>query len=239
MAAYVTYTAAIAGLDATRRVVERIHRTQAAADARAGVLAGVTAYQGAVSDEVDVGWWITISGAGVGTVSVVAPALAAVVARRRAAARRLHVALQGWGAALTAEGIVHGAALVGMGHDFLYRAHQAGWLMAHRDALPIEEYEDWCAQMALGPANVTTHQTFFRELSGGSVTAPNAPCAWVRWGHTVQEGLTTAVRVTFMDALPSSGAVTLGAPGNLGLDSADLPRDGIPADGSWIDSLVA
>lgn len=239
MAAYVTYTAAIPGLDVNRRIVERVHRTQAAADARAVALAGVTAHQGAVSDEVDVGWWITIAGAGAGAVSDVAPALAAVVARRRAAARRVHVALQGWSAALAAEGVVHGAALVAVGHDFLWRAHQASWLMAHRDILPIAQYEDWCTKMALGAADVTSPQTFFEVMIRRSIPAPNGPCAWVRWGHTAQEGLNTAVRVDLIDAITVSGAVTLSAPGNLGLNSADLPGDGIPADGSWIDSLTA
>ena len=240
MAAYVTYTtAAVAGLDATRRVVERVHRTQAAADARATATAGVSAYQGAVSDDVDVGWWLAVSGDGAGIVSAVAPALAADTARRRAAARQLHAALQGWTVALRAEGVVHEASVVAVGHDFLFRAHQALWIMAHRNLLPIAEFEDWCAQMGSGAADVTSPQVFFvvMEGAGTPIAAPTGPCAWVRWGHTQQEGLTTAVRVNLADAVAASGPVTVQAPGNLALVASDLPQGGLAADGSWIDSL--
>ena len=240
MAAHVTYTtAAVPGLDATRRVVERVHRTHAAADTHAGAIAGVSAYQGAVSDDVDVGWWLAISGGGAGAVSAVAPALAADTARRRAAARRLHAALQGWTAALLAEGVVHSWAVVGVGHEYLRRAHEAGWIMAHRDLLPIAQYEDWTAQMARGAADVTSPRTFFARMeAGGGIATPTGPCAWVRWGHTAQEGLTTAVRVDLADAITESGPVTAQAPGRLGLTAADLPSEGVAADGSWIDSLT-
>ena len=222
-----------------RRIVARIFSAQGPATARAAAVDGETAYVGAVSDEVDVGWWIVASGAGAGTVTAAAPALDAVVQRRRAAARRVHEALQGWSAALTSEGVVHPASIVAIGHDYLYRAHQAVYIMAHRNLLAISEFEDWCSKMAMGASDVTSPSEFFARMEGPGVVAPSGPCAWARWGNTVSEGLTTAVRVPLAQAITVSGPTTLQAPGNLNLLVTDLPQGGLAANGAWIDRLAA
>lgn len=240
--AYVTYySAAPAWVPAAdrRRLVARVHATQGEANTYAAATAGVTAYVGAVSDDVDIGWWLTASGAGAGTVAAVAPVLGDVVRRRRAAARLLHGALESWASALSAEGVVHAASVVAVGHDYLYHAHEAGYLMAHHDLTPIAQYEDWCRQMARGAADVTSPREFFLRMEAGSgLRAPTGPCAWVRWGNTLSEGLTTAVRVPLAEAIAASGPVTAQAPGRLALDASDLPAGGLHADGTWIDSLT-
>ena len=218
----------------------RIYATQAAATARGAAVDTETAYVGTVSDMVDIGWWLTATGAGAGAVAQAAPALSETVRRRRAAARLVHAALQGWTEALRAEGVVHAAATVAVGHDYLYHAHQACYLMAIRDTLPVAQYESWCRAMAMGAADVTSPAAFFRVMEAGQgLAAPTQPCAWVRWGHTSGEGYTTAVRVDLADAIAESGPITVQAPGRLALDAADLPSDGLPADGSWIDRLAA
>ena len=241
--AYVTYyTAAPAWVPAAdrRRLVARVHATQAAANARAAATAGVTAYAGAVSDDVDIGWWLTASGAGAGTVSAVAPALSDVVRRRRAAARQVHQALEGWSRALAAEGVVHAASVVAVGHDFLFHAHQAVYIMAHRSAIGIASWEGWCAAMARGASDVTSPQEFFARMeAGGGITAPTGPCAWVRWGHRESEGLTTAIRVPLADAITVSGQDGPLTPGYLHLQASDLPSGGLHANGSWIDTINA
>lgn len=88
MAVHVTYfTAAVAGQPAAARVIERVHRTQALADARAAA-DGVAAYAGAVDDNADVGGLIDT-----GTGAVLAWARASAAAARTAAWRqRLHAA---------------------------------------------------------------------------------------------------------------------------------------------------
>ena len=89
MAAYVTYAdVAVDGQAANVRAIERVHRTQAAADTRAGEVGGVSAHRGAVSDAADVGdLFDTASGA------LVAPAAPAEAAALTAAWReRLHAA---------------------------------------------------------------------------------------------------------------------------------------------------
>lgn len=241
--AYVTYyTTAPAWVPAAdrRRLVARVHATQAAANAHAGATAGVTAYAGAVSDDVDLGWWLTATGAGAGTVTAAAPALSDVVRRRRAAARQVHAALEGWTAALAAEGVVHAASVVAIGHDFLFHAHQAVYIMAHRDATAIVSFEAWCAGMARGASDVTSPRQFFERMeAGGGITAPTGPCAWVRWGHRQSEGFTTAIRVPLSEAIAASGVAGPLTPGNLGLDARDLPAGGLHADGTWIDTVTA
>ena len=245
MAAYVTYTtAAVAGLDATRRVVERVHRTQAAADARAVALAGVTAHRGAVSDEVDVGWWITIAGAGAGTVSGVAPALAADTARKRDAARQAHKVMLNWTSRLAAAGIIQDSKILSLGHDYLYRAHQALYLIA-RSAYTADQIVDWCGQLALGASDVTSPREFFlrlRDSSGTDITRPVGPCAWVQWriarGTPAQGGW--GERVPLGQAIAASGAASPQRPGGLNIyhRGDDLPGDGLPVDGSWIDTIA-
>ena len=186
--AHVTYfTVAPAWIPAgdRRRIVARIYATPGQAAARAGAVADESAYVGAVSDDVDTGWWIVISGPGAGTVTAAGPVLNAVVQRRREAARGAHGALQGWTRALADEGVVHPAAVVAVGHNFLYRAHQAVYIMAHRNLLPIAEFEDWTRQLSMGARDVTSPAEFFREMeSGDGLDAPSGPTAWVRWGHT-------------------------------------------------------
>lgn len=241
--AFVTYyTAAPAWVPAAdrRRLVARVHATQAAATARGAAVAGETAYTGAVSDDVDLGWWLTPSGAGAGTVTAVAPALPDVVRRRRAAARQVHAALEGWTVALAAEGVVHAASVVAVGHDYLQHAHQAVYIMAHRDLTAIASFEAWCAGMARGASDVTSPREFFARMEAGSgLRAPTGPCAWVRWGHRESEGFTTAIRVPLAEAIAASGVAGPGTPGNLDLQASDLPAGGLWADGSWIDSISA
>lgn len=241
--AFVTYyTAAPAWVPATdrRRLVARVHATQAAANARAATTAGVTAYVGAVSDDVDLGWWLTATGAGAGTVTAVAPALSDVVRRRRAAARQVHAALEGWTVALAAEGVVHAAAVVAVGHDYLRSAHQAVYIMAHRGAIGIASWEAWCAAMAQGASDVTSPREFFERMEAGSgLHAPTGPCAWVRWGHRQSEGYTTPIRVPLADAIAASGVPGPTTPGRLHLQASDLPGGGLHADGTWIDTITA
>ena len=242
MATFVTYfdvNPAWVPAASRQRVVSRTFDTQAKATARAAATAGETAYVGAVSDDVDLGWWLTASGAGAGTVTAVAPALSDVVRRRRDAARQVHAALEGWTVALAAEGVVHAASVVAVGHDFLYHAHQAVYIMAHRDAIGIASFEGWCAAMARGASDVTSPRAFFARMEAGSgLRAPTGPCAWVRWGHRESEGFTTAIRVPLAEAIAASGVAGPSTPGNLDLQARDLPAGGLHADGTWIDSLT-
>ena len=242
MAAHVTYfdsNPSWVPVGSRQRVVAAIFDSQAKADAD-GAGAGRTAFPGAVDDSVDLGWWITTTGAGAGAVSASAPALNDTVRRRRGAARLVHGALHAWGQALTLEGVVHAAAVVAVGHDFLYHAHGAVYILAHRDILPIAQFEAWCRAMAMGAADVTSPQQFFTRMEAGQgIAAPAGPCAWVRWGHTQSEGFTTPIRTNLADAIAASGAITVQAPGNLALSSADLPSEGLAANGSWIDALAA
>lgn len=233
MAAYVTYfTDAPPGIPAgsALRPVARVFPTQALAT-RGGATEGETAWRRAVSDDVRPGWWlVTGAGAGNGGVSEGLPAntLSNDTVRKRAAARRVHEALVGWSAALTAEGIAHPASVVAVGHDFLYRAHQAVYLVFHDADYTVAQLEAWAAQMSMGAADVTSPATFFRRMEAGALAAPGAPTAWVKFVAGV------ATRVNLGDAVAASGA---GA-GNLDLDANDLPADGLAADGGWIDALT-
>ena len=243
MAAYVTYTPALPGLDANRRSVERVHRTQAASDARAVAVAGVTAYQGAVSDEVDVGWWITIAGAGAGTVSGVAPALAADTVRKREAARQAHTALLRWTSEINTAGIIQDFGILSLAHDYIFRAHQALYLIA-RSAYTADQIVDWCGQLALGASDVTNPREFFLRLrvSGVEITRPSGPCAWVQWriarATPAQGGW--GERVPLAQAVAASGPASPQRLGGLDIyrRGDDLPDDGVPVDGTWIDTIA-
>lgn len=216
------------------RIVARVFPTQALATA-GGATDGETAYVGAVGDEVKPGWFLITSTSEAGNISEGVPAgvISANTARKRAAARRVHQALIGWTAALTAEGIAHPASVVAIGHDFLFRAHQATYLVFRNGARTAARLEGWATQMAMGAADVTSPAEFFRRMETG-LAAPNGPCAWVDFG-----GLNgVARRVNLAQAQARSRAAT--AQGGLGLDAAGtgLPADGLSADGSWIDSLT-
>lgn len=237
------YTARAPGLPATsrQRIVAWVGGSQAEADTRATAQAAETAYQGAVSDDVDVGWWLTASGAGAGTVAAALPAseISADTRRKRAAARRVHVALQGWATALAAEGVTHAASIVAVGHDYLWRAHQACYLVMTHGTWTVAQLEAWAGQMALGAADVTSPATFFSLMEGGGtpLSAPTRPAAWVRFSGTGPAA--TAERVNLADAETASGTRRSGGgEGNLDLQASQLPAGGIPADGSWIDSLI-
>lgn len=229
--AYVTYfTARPPDLPAAsrQRRVARVYGTQAEANARAAGAADETVYGRAVSDDVDLGWWVTITGVGAGTVSQTPEALPADTARKRAAARKVHAALMGWTAALAAEGIAHAASVVGVGHDFLYRAHQATYLVFVHGGYTVAQLESWATEMAKGAADVTSPQSFFRRMEASALASPNQPAAWVRFTAGV------ATRVNLADALAASGPRN----GGLNLQANQLPADGLSADGSWIDSLT-
>lgn len=75
--AFVTYwtarPAALAATSGVRRIAT-VHATQALANARALAQADETAYVGAVSDDVDPGWWLVASGAGAGAATATPPA---------------------------------------------------------------------------------------------------------------------------------------------------------------------
>ena len=220
------------------RNVARVFASQA--DATAGGAAdGETAWNGAVSDDVKPGWWLVIGATPeAGNVSEALPAgtLSADTVAKRAAARQVHRALVGWSAALAAEGIAHAASVVAVGHDFLYQAHRATYLVFHKTgpAYTTAQLQQWAALMARGAADVTSPFTFFRRMEAGSIAAPNGPCAWVDFGGAAG----AARRVNLAQAQARSRAAT--AQGGLGLDAAGtgLPADGLAADGSWIDSLT-
>lgn len=93
--AYVTYFhGRPPGLPAasTWRRVARTYATQAEADARAGeALQSETNYTGAVSDDVDSGWWIQTGGPTAGTVAAKLPANAIPAADARTASWRLRL----------------------------------------------------------------------------------------------------------------------------------------------------
>lgn len=236
MALYCTYYDSVPpGLpnNTAVRIVARAFPTQALATAAA--TDGETAYVGAVGDEVKPGWFLIISTSEAGNVSEGVPAgvISADTARKRAAARRVHQALIGWAAALAAEGIAHAASVVAVGHDYLYQAHRATYLVFH-GSYTVAQLEAWATQMAMGAADVTSPQTFFRRMEVGSLSAPDGPAAWVDFGGPAG----AARRVNLAQAQARSRAAT--AQGGLGLDAAGtgLPADGLPADGSWIDSLT-
>ena len=223
-----------------QRRVARVYGMQAEANARAAAAADETAYQGAVSDDTDIGWWITATGAGAGNTSATLPVgeIPAATARKRAAARQVHQALIAWTAALAAEGIAHAAAVVAVGHDFLFRAHQATYLVCTRGGYTVTQLEDWAGKMAMGAADVTSPATFFARMEAGAgLTSPTGPCAWVRFDGAGAGA--AAERVNLADAVAASGSRRSGGgEGNLDLDPSHLPAGGLAADGSWIDSLV-
>lgn len=242
MAVYVTYwTASPPGLPAAsrQRRVARIYATQAEADTRGTAQADETAYQGAVSDDADVGWWLTASGAGAGTVSATPAALPADTRRKRAAAEQVHAALRSWTRALAVEGVTHAASIVAVGHDFLYQAHRACYLVFSHGGYTVAQLEDWATQMALGAADAKSPHTFFQRMegSGTPIAAPTGPTAWVKF--TAHNASATAVRVNLADAAAASGPRRSGGgEGNLDLDATQLPANGLSADGSWIDDLT-
>lgn len=231
--AYVTYfTSRPPELPAASRLrrVARVYETQAAANARAAGADDETVYGRAVSDDVDIGWWLTARGAGAGTVSETLPegTISADTARKRAAARKVHAALQGWTAALTAEGIAHAASVVDVGHDFLYRAHQACYLVFVHGGYTLAQLESWATEMAKGAADVTSPPVFFQRMEAGALSAPNQPTAWVKFVAGA------ATRVNLADAADASGPTN----GGLNLQANQLPAGGLTADGSWIESLT-
>lgn len=211
---------------------------QAAAVAAAAADPNAAAYAAAVADDAEPGLVLTISGAGAGGIAQ-AVTIPAVVARRRAAALKAHGGLERRSAAALLEGATWPATALTIWHEFLYRHHQAVYLMAHRDLLPIDRFEAWCGAVELGPSDAATTHIALRLITAGGIVAPTVPCAWVRWGHTDDEGVTAAIRVPLRQALAASGPATVEAPGNLGLVAGDLPDDGLPADGSWIHRLTS
>ena len=243
MMAYVTYfTNATPGLPAgsALRPVARVFPTQGEAT-QGGAADGETTWHRSVDDDVKPGWWlVTGAGAGAGSVSEGLPAntLSNDTVRKRAAARRVHAALQGWTSALAVEGVTHPAAIVAVGHDFLFRAHQACYLVFKHGAYTVAQLESWAGEMAKGAADVTSPATFFARMEGGGspIAAPTAPTAWVKF--TAHSNTATAVRVNLADAVTASGSRrTGGGEGNLDLDASDLPADGLTADGGWIETL--
>ena len=241
MAVYVTYYTdrpAFLPANSRQRMIAAVFDSQAAANARAVAANDETVYGGAVSDDADVGWWLTITGVGNGTVAATPAALPADTVRKRAAARRVHAALQGWTAALAVEGVTHPAAIVAVGHDFLFRAHQACYLVFKHGAYTVAQLESWAGEMAKGAADVTSPATFFARMEGGGspLAAPTQPTAWVKF--TAHSNTATAVRVNLADAVTASGSRRSGGgEGNLDLDASDLPADGLHADGGWIETL--
>ena len=72
MAAYCTYyTARPADVpsDSLQRRIARIYGTQSEATTRGTATADESTYIGSISDDADLGWWLTISGAEAGTVT--------------------------------------------------------------------------------------------------------------------------------------------------------------------------
>lgn len=94
--AYVTYwhgRQTMLPAASTLRVVAAVFATQAEADARAGAETFETNFTGAVSDDVDVGWWLETAGGSRGTVTAALPADAIPAADADAAAWRLRLHL--------------------------------------------------------------------------------------------------------------------------------------------------
>lgn len=134
--------------------------------------------------------------------------------RLKSAFRSLHVQLHGWADGLDALSRGQLAEVVSAGHDWLYWAHGAAYLIG-RDSTTytIAQRIAWAGSMATGAADITSPAAFYASAAGR--VAPTGPKTWVN--------PETGAKVNLDSAIDVSGTVPT---------SADL------SGGAWIEALT-
>lgn len=219
-------------------VVVGYYQNQALADAVANADADHTAIQGAVDVDITVGLregYTYTAGDGLQP-PVDDPS---DVVRLQRAAEALHRQLNVWAAGLDAESMFEPAAVVSLGHDFLYRAHQAAALImtnSNNDgdtSYSVAQRIAWAQAMATGAANVTSPAEFFAHVRTADadddedalLTTPTGPTAWVRMGTG-----DTVIKCDLEEAVMTCSGDEAGE-----LDIYDDPDpSGVNAAGAWI-----
>ena len=143
----------------------------------------------------------------------------------KAAARGCHAQLLVWARALAEEGVGHPSTDVALGHDFLFRGHQALYIIMNRDTYTVSQKATYCQMVARGALDITSPFTFFQKVH--TLTTPNIPIAWVN--------PSTGARVNLSESVTLSGPGT----GNLNLLESDIPDTIHLTGGEWIDDLTA
>lgn len=141
--------------------ITSVHKDQALANA--GSL-GNMAYVGAVSDDVDPGYWIDITD---GTVAKVVPSSdSAALAKMKSEAIALHRWLIDLHTGLDFYGQYYEDRIRRLGHDALVQIHRGIYIVLNRAApsvkdLSIEKRTEFVQKMGLGMADARTAQEFY------------------------------------------------------------------------------
>lgn len=168
-AAYVTATG----------IVDSLHRTEDSVDARLAADSTLSKTGDVAFPEFLMpGTWLW-DAANSAFSSVVEPALTGVDARKDAA-RSAYDQLDAWTAALAAEGVYHSIEHVGIGHDFLFYARQALYLVMNDATYTHAQKVTFCAELSKGASDVTSPFTFFQKVDSiADAAVPKEVCSWV------------------------------------------------------------
>ena len=161
------------------------------------------------------GWYRTPDG-----VQIAQPQTQAAIdlAALQNAFRSLHTQLHGWADGLDALARGQPQEAVNTGHDFLFHAHEAAYLIG-RDSTTYSAAQRiaWAGSMATGAADVQSPAQFYQRVREGSgIAAPTTPITWVNPADATKLNLASATAVT--GTVPTA---------------ADL------SNGGWIDALTA
>ena len=145
-------------------------------------------------DECQPGWYFTNS-----SVQIALPLTTAQenLETLKDAFRNLHTQLHAWADGLDALSRGQPQSLVNKGHDFLFYAHQAAFLIG-RDSTTYSQAQRiaWANSMATGAADVQSPAQFYQRITPSSVNSPTGPITWVRAADAVKVNLSNAITVT-------------------------------------------
>ena len=153
------------------------------------------------------------------------------------ALRSLHEQLHGWADGLDALSRGQPARLVQAGHNWLYFAHYAAYLVGTNQIagttfnnLSRAQRIAWAGRMAQGAADVTSPFEFYQR-EGALLTShplydgPASPATWVRPDNATALNLSASLYAASSPAFAATAAVDIS---NVNL-----------SDGGWIDALTA
>ena len=135
----------------------------------------------------------------------------------RDAFRTLHQQLHNWADGLDRLARGQAAATVAIGHDFLFRAHQAAYLIGRNSTTyTIAQRVAWANAMATGAADVTSPAEFYQHVLDDGITGPTGPTAWVNPADATKLNLSASQTI-----------------------SGTVPTTAELASGNWIEALSA
>lgn len=202
--AFIRYASSI--VDRSWRQITSVHKDQSSAN---GGHLGDTAYTGAVSDDVDPGYWIDITD---GTVAKIVPSSDSVeLAKMKSEGIDLHRWLTDLHAGLDFYGQYYEDRIRQLGHDALVQIHRGIYIVLNRTApsvkdLSITQRTAFVQAMRLGMADASNAQEFYptavkvgiarsRARLSPDIRVPVSPIVWadprtdpvqqIKMGHVI------------------------------------------------------